>query len=177
VRLLLTISALLLSRYVYSQTDNVDHLVRALEKQRNEKRLTGRVYPGKIFVGSLTGYYDAQDSLVMINTLTDAEEAGTETLYYFQHGLLKRVYVMAARLDSNPEWTEYFSKHTSTDNCKSCHSKPNCTVTIITLAADTTLEMTENLRARKIAQSERTKVISEIVATSKELRVMLKELK
>lgn len=62
-----------------SQT--ADDYVRTIEKLRSKGKLTTKSSIDKTFVGSVTGYYD-HDSIVLINSLTDAEAAGTETLYF-----------------------------------------------------------------------------------------------
>ncbi|HYF68683.1 MAG TPA: hypothetical protein VD884_11130 [Ohtaekwangia sp.] len=64
---------------VWSQPS--DDYVTAIEKLRSEGKLTTRSSTNRTFAGSVTGYYD-NDSLVLINILTDTEEAGTETIYF-----------------------------------------------------------------------------------------------
>jgi hypothetical protein len=126
-------------------------------------------------VGSVTGYYD-KDSIVLINSLTDAEAAGTETLYFIKDGTLKKVYVMAATFDSNDEWKEYYSKHVLVDNCYKCHGKPNCIVTEITFGDKPTIFVTENKRKRGLTGENKDKMLLDVNRTCDELMVLVKDL-
>jgi hypothetical protein len=175
MKILITILALFLSAQARSQNNDVDDFVRTVTKLRKDKKLTAKIHPDKTFVGSLTGYYD-KDSLVLINTLTDAEAAGTETLYFIQNGLVKRVYTIAAQFDSNEEWPEYFSKHKSANNCYACHSKPNCTVTVINFNDDGIVEILKKGKPQKITPDEKTKILSEALMKSRELTLLVKQL-
>lgn len=157
---------------VWSQTP--DDYARTIEKLRSKGKLTIKSSTDKTFVGSVTGYYD-NDSIVLINSLTDAEAAGTETLYFIKDGLLKKVFIMAATFDSSDEWPRYYSKHKSIDNCYTCHGKPNCIVTEITLGDRPTIVVTEN-KKRELTQDEKEKMLADVRKTCDELQVLIKEL-
>lgn len=129
----------------------------------------------KTFAGSVRAYYD-KDSLVLINSLTDAEAAGTETLYFLKDGILKKVFIMGATFDSSDEWTDYYSRHKSVDGCYTCHGKKNCIVTEITFGDNPIIVMIDNRKKRKLSQDEQDKLIFELRKTSEELKVLSKEL-
>jgi antitoxin component YwqK of YwqJK toxin-antitoxin module len=171
-RLLIALT-FLVSGQVYSQP--TDSYIKTIEKLRSKGTLTTKSSIDKTFVGSVTGYYD-KDSIVLINSLTDAEAAGTETLYFIKDGTLKKVYVMAATFDSNGEWKEYYSKHKSVDNCYQCHGKPNCIVTEITFGDQPTVFVTENKRKRELNGDEKEKMLLDVKRTCDELKVLVKEL-
>jgi hypothetical protein len=173
MRRILIALAFLVSGQVYSQP--LDSYVKTIEKLRSKGKLTTKSSIDKTFVGSVTGYYD-KDSIVLINSLTDAEAAGTETLYFIKDGTLKKVYVMAATFDSNDEWNEYYSKHKSVDNCYKCHGKPNCIVTEITFGDRPTVFVTENKRKRELNGDDKDKMFLDVKRTFDELKVLVKEL-
>ena len=173
MRQLLIALTFLVSGQVWSQT--TDNYVKTIEKLRSKGKLTTKSSIDKTFVGSVTGYYD-NDSLVLISSLTDAEAAGTETLYYIENWTLKKVFVMAATFDSNDEWKEYYSKHKSVDNCYKCHGKPNCIVTEITFGDKPTIIVTEDKRKKELTGDDKTKMLFEVKRTCDELKVLLKEL-
>ncbi|HEY0652963.1 MAG TPA: hypothetical protein VGD65_07540 [Chryseosolibacter sp.] len=175
MRLFLSIVAVSFFGQAYSQDKDIDNFVRKVENLRREAKLTVKVYPDKAFEGSVTGYY-VKDSLVLIATLTDAETGGRETLYYIREGQLRKVYIMTAKFDSNNEWAEYHTKHKSMDNCHSCHLKPNCMLTVVTFAADTTVEGTRLGQARTVTEKERASILSYTTKKSQELKTLLKEL-
>jgi hypothetical protein len=126
-------------------------------------------------VGSVTGYYD-KDSIVLISSLTDAEAAGTETLYFIKDGILKKVFVMEATFDSNNEWKEYYSKHKSVDNCYKCHGKVNCIVTEITFGDQPTIILTEDKRKRELTGDDKEKMLLYLKRTCDELKILIKDL-
>jgi hypothetical protein len=130
----------------------------------------------KTFVGSVTGYYD-NNSLVLTNSLTDAEAAGTETFYFIKHGVLKKVFIVAATFEPNDEWKEYYSKHRSNENCYHCHGKPNCIVTEITMNKKPIITVTEGKQKRELTQDESGELLNEVQKTSEELEILLNELK
>jgi len=93
---------LLLFGHTYGQDRNIDSWIKQVDSLRQKHQLKIKEYPGKTFVGSLTGFY-FNDSLVFINTLTDGEEAGIETQYYIKEGLLLKVLTLTAHFDSSGE--------------------------------------------------------------------------
>jgi hypothetical protein len=129
----------------------------------------------KTFVGSVTAYYD-KDSLVLINTLTDAEAGGTETLYFLSEGVLMKVFIMSTTFDSSDEWTKYASRHKSVDQCCTCHGERNCIVTEVTFGNKPTIEKTENKNKRELTQSEKEKLLSELQRISEELEILSERL-
>jgi hypothetical protein len=173
MRLLLITLTILAFGQVWSQTP--DDYARTIENLRSKGKLTIKSSTDKTFVGSVTGYYD-NDSIVLINSLTDAEAAGTETLYFIKDGVLKKVFIMAATFDSSDEWTGYYSKHKSIENCYTCHGKPNCIVTEITLGDKPTIIVTENKKKKELSQDEKEKMLVDVKRTSDELQVLIKEL-
>jgi hypothetical protein len=173
MRLLFIALTFLVSGQVLSQP--TDNYVRTIEKLRSKGVLTTKSSIDKTFVGSVTGYYD-KNSIVLISSLTDAEAAGTETLYFIKDGILKKVFVMDGTFDSNEEWKEYYSKHKSLDNCYNCHGKPNCIVTEITFGDNPTIVVTENKRKRELTGDDRDKMLLYFKRTCDELKVLLKEL-
>src|SRR6186713_882835 len=76
-----------------ARSQSPDGYVKEIEKLRREGKLTAKSSTDKTFVGSVTAYYD-KDSLVLINSLADAEASMTETLYYVKNGVVKKVYIM-----------------------------------------------------------------------------------
>lgn len=175
MRLLLIITTLFLSTRVYSQNKAIDHWVKTVDTLRKDGKLTTRAYPDKTFVGAFAGYYD-KDSLVLINSLTDAEAAGTETLYYIKDGALQKVFILAAVFDSNNEWNEYGAKHRRNEECLSCHLKPNCRVTVITFRKEPVIEVFQNKVPVDLSQEEKNEMINEVSRTYKELQVLLAKL-
>jgi hypothetical protein len=158
---------------VLSQTP--DDYARTIEKLRSKGRLTTKSSTDKTFVGSVTRYYD-NDSIVLINSLTDAEAAGTETLYFVKEGVLEKVFIMAVTFDSSDEWGGYYSKNKSIKNCYSCHGKPNCIVTEIALGDKPTIIVTEKKMRKELSQDEREKILADVRRTSDELQFLIKEL-
>jgi hypothetical protein len=173
MRLLFIELTFIVSGQVYSQP--TDSYVKTIEKLRSKGKLTTKSSIDKTFVGSVTGYYD-KDSIVLVNSLTDAEAAGTETIYFIKEGTLKKVYVMAATFDSNDEWKEYYSKHKSVDNCYKCHGKLNCIVTVITFGDQPTVLVTENKRKRELNGDDKDKILLDVKRTCDELKVLVKDL-
>jgi hypothetical protein len=106
MRLLFSILFLFFLQRAWSQ-DSGDGFVRTIEGLRRDDSLNAKTYPGNTFAGLLTGCHDT-GTLVLINTLTDAEAAGTETLYYIRDGALSKVFMMAARFEAHEEWPGYF---------------------------------------------------------------------
>ncbi len=173
MRRLLIALTFLVSGQVCSQP--TDSYVKTIEELRSKGKLTAKSSIDKTFVGSVTGYYD-KDSLVLISSLTDAEAAGTETLYFIKDGTLKKVFVMAATFDSNDEWKEYFSKHKSVDNCFICHGKPNCIVTEITYVSKPTIFVTDDKGTREMTGDEKKNMLHAVNRTCNELKTIVKEL-
>ena len=172
IRLLIALTFLVSGQGWSQSTDNY---VKTIEKLRSKGKLTTKSSIDKTFVGSVTGYYD-KDSIVLISSLTDAEAAGTETLYFIKDGTLKKVFVMAATFDSNDEWKEYYTKHESVDNCYKCHGKPNCIVTEITFDDMPTIFVTENKRKRGLTGENKEKMLLDVKRTFDELKVLIKDL-
>jgi hypothetical protein len=173
MRLLFIALTFLVSGQVWSQP--TDNYVRTIEKLRSKGKLTTKSSVDKTFVGSVTGYYD-KDSIVLISSLTDAEAAGTETLYFIKDGILKKVFVMEATFDSNNEWKEYYSKHKSVDNCYKCHGKVNCIVTEITFGDQPTIILTEDKRKRELTRDDKEKMLLYLKRTCDELKILIKDL-
>jgi len=172
IRLLIALTFLVSGQGWSQSTDNY---VKTIEKLRSKGKLTTKCSIDKTFVGSVTGYYD-KDSIVLINSLTDAEAAGTETLYFIKDGTLKKVYVMAATFDSNDEWKEYYSKHKSLDNCFKCHEKSNCILTEITFGDKPTIVVTEGKRKSELTGDDKEKMLLDVKRTLDELKVLVDEL-
>jgi hypothetical protein len=103
MRLLFIALTFLVSGQVWSQP--TDNYVRTIEKLRSKDKLTTKSSVDKTFVGSVTGYYD-KDSIVLISSLSDAEAAGTETLYFIKDGILKKAFVMEENMNAKEEKTE-----------------------------------------------------------------------
>lgn len=152
-----------------------DGYAEKIEKLRSAGKLTTKTSTNKTFVGSVTAYYD-NGSLVLINSLADAEAAGTETFYYIKDGDLKNVLIIAATFDSADEWAEYYSSHKSVDRCHSCHGKPNCIVTEMIIGDKSTVKVAGSKEVRQPTQDEKTKMLASAQKTTKELQVLLKEL-
>jgi len=146
-----------------------------VEKLRKENKVTIKAYPDKTFVGSLTGYYD-NGSLVLINSLTDAEFGGTETLYYIKDGALHSVFISTASFDSSDEWAGYFAKHKAFDRCKSCHGKKQCFTLAISFESSPLFVAKTNGKMRSLNQDEREKALADVEKTRKQLEAMLSEL-
>ena len=176
MRALLSILILSFLIQACSQAKKDDEFVWMIENLRKENLLTTKTYPEKTFVGSLTGYYD-KGTLVLMNSLTDAEEAGTETSYYIKDGRLTKVYIMDAKFDSHAEWAAYFRKHQAAEDCDFCHGTKNCTVTVVNFDEEPTVEVTKDGQSRILTGNERTGILSETSKTSEELTVLLRELK
>lgn len=172
MRLLFIVLTFLSLGQLWSQTP--DHYVKAIEKLRSKGKLTTKSSTDETFVGSVTGYYH-DGSLVLISSLTDAETAGTETLYFVKNGVLKKVFIMAATFDSNDEWEEYYSRHQSIDKCYSCHGKPNCIVTEITAGDNSTIFITENKKKRELIRDEKERMLVDVKRTSDELQALFME--
>jgi len=160
---------------VFSQQN--DGFVSRVEKLRKANALTVKEYDGKTYVGSLTGYYEG-GSLVLINSLTDAEFGGTETLYYINDSSLHSVYVSSASFTSSGEWVGYFTKHKVFDHCESCHGKKACFTLAITFngSGRPRVVATENGRLKPLNDDEKDKAVSDVKKTRKELEAMLSEL-
>jgi hypothetical protein len=173
VRLLLTTLTILAFGQVWSQTP--DDYVTTIEKLRSKGKLTIKSFTDKTFVGSVTRYYD-NDAIVLINSLADAEAAGTETLYFINDGVLQKVFKMAATFDSSDEWNEYYSKHKSINKCYSCHGKPDCIVTEITLGDKPEIVVTENKKKTELTQDEKEKMLADVRKISEELKALLNEI-
>lgn len=174
MRLLFTILFLFILQQSWSQ-DSADDFVRTIEQLRRDGSLTAKIYPGKTFAGALTGYYD-KGTLVLINSLTDAEAAGTETLHYIKDGALSKVFIMAAQFEAHEEWAEYFSKHKLADKCYACHGKPHCIVTVITFEGGPTVTVTEIGKSKHLTEAEEAEIIGGVITTREELEALLKEL-
>ena len=108
--------------------------------------------------------------------MTDAEEAGTETLYFIKDGVLKKVFILAATFESNDEWKEYYSKHKSIDKCYTCHGKPDCIVTEITFGDKPRIIVTERKKIRELTQVDKDKMLMDVIKTSEELKTLLKKM-
>jgi hypothetical protein len=171
----LLFTALTFLTFAHAWSQKSDDYAKTIENLRSKGKLTTKSTADKTVVGAVTGYYD-NDSIVLINSLTDAEAAGTETLYFIKDGILTKVYIMAATFDSNDEWSDYHAKHMAIDQCYACHGKPNCIVTEITLDDSPTIVVTEHKKKRELTQDEKEKMIADIRKTSDELQVVLKEL-
>lgn len=152
-----------------------DAYVKAIEKLRSKGKLTAKSSIDRTFVGSVTAYYD-KDSLVMISSLTDAEAAGTETLYFLQRGMLTKAFVMESTFNSSHEWTEYFSRHEAADKCYLCHGKKNCIVTEFTFGEKPTVVRTENKKKIELTAEEKEERIEELIATCEQLKDLTNEL-
>jgi len=172
-KLLFTFLVLFAAGQLWSQS--VDDYVNATEKLRRNGVLTQKSSVDKTFAGAVTAYYE-HDSLVVISSLTDAEAAGTETLYFFKDGILVKAFIMAATFDSNAEWTAYYFMHKTLDRCYTCHGKKHCRVTEITFGDNPLILVTENKKKHQLSQEERDKLISTLMKTSKELKALAKEL-
>jgi antitoxin component YwqK of YwqJK toxin-antitoxin module len=171
MRFLFTVVTVLMFGELWSQS--ADDYVKTIERLRNKGKLTTKSSTDKTFVGSVTAYYD-KDSLVLINSLTDGESGGAETLYFLKNGVLMKVLTMSTAFDSSDEWSEYYSKHKSIDKCYTCHGKRNCIVTEITFGEKPTI--VTNKKKRELAQDEMDKMTTELRRTSEELKILLKEL-
>jgi hypothetical protein len=173
MRLLITLLTVFTFGQLWSQTP--DDYVRTIETLRGKGKLTAKRSEDKTFVGAVTGYYH-NDSIVLINTLTDAEAAGTETLYFVKDGVLKKVFIMAATFESNADWKGYYSKHKSVSNCYTCHGEANCIVTEITLGDKPTVIVIENKKKKELDDDEKDKMFADVKRTSDELQVLIKQL-
>ena len=173
MRLLLSVLTVLTFGQSWSQS--ADDYVKTIEKLRHEGKLTAKVSPDKTFAGSVTAYYD-KDSLVLINSLTDAETAGTEILYFLKDGFLTKAFIMDATFNANEEWAEYYSSHKSFDKCYECHGKRNCILTEVTFGYKPTIARTENKGKRQLTQSEKEALLADLIRTSDELKLLSREL-
>ncbi len=172
MRHLLIALTFLASGQVWSQP--TDNYVKTIEKLRGKGKLTSKSSIDKTFVGSVTCYY-YKDSVVLISSLTDAEAAGTETLYFIKDGILKKVFVIDATFDSSDEWEEYYSKHKSVDNCYKCHEKPNCIVTDIGFGDRPKVFVTEGKRKNELTGDDKEKMLRDVKRTCDELKILVKE--
>ena len=154
--------------------NSADDWVKAVDLLRKAGKLKVKTYPDKTFAGSLSGYYD-NDSLVFINSLTDAEATGSETSYYIKDGVLQKAFIMTAEVEPGT-WMEYYSKHLKNEECRSCHGKPICIVSTITLLPQPNVESTRNSQPITTSAIEKEKLIDYLRKTSKELAVLLEEL-
>jgi hypothetical protein len=159
---------------VWSQSS--DGYVQSIEKARRIGQLTSRSSTEKTAVGSVTAYYK-QDALVLIASLTDAEAAGTETLYFFKDGVLKKVFIMAATFRSHNEWKDYYAGHTEADRCFGCHGQATCTVTEVTFGNRPTITVLEQNKRRESTGVEKDKMLEEVRRTSEELKILAEEFK
>jgi hypothetical protein len=155
-------------------SQSVDNYVKAIERLRTRGQLIAKTSTEKTFVGSVTAYYE-KDSLVLINSLNDAEATGTETLYYIKNGVVKKVHIMIALLESNDKWAEFYSKHKSQVNCYKCHGNAQCFITEITFGDRVTIKTTENGKIKQLTQDDKEKMLSDIRKTYEELKILLKE--
>jgi hypothetical protein len=153
-----------------------DDYVKAIEKLRSKGKLAAKSSIDKTFVGSVTAYYD-KDSLVLISSLTDAEAAGTETLYFLQRGVLTKAFVMESTFNSSNEWTKYFSRHKGADKCYSCHGKKNCIVTEFTFRKKPTVLRAENKKKMELTGEENEAMVKELIKTFEELKALTRELR
>jgi antitoxin component YwqK of YwqJK toxin-antitoxin module len=169
------LTAMILFAFGQVACQRTDNYVATVDKLRNQGKLTAKAYPDKTFVGSVTGYYN-KGSLVLINSLTDAEAAGTETLYYIKDGVLKKIFILAAQLESNKDWRAYFEKHKSKDNCRECHGQLNCIVTEITFDDKSITTITQGKETKRLNRDDETKLLTDVQKTVEELKVLLKEL-
>lgn len=174
MRLVFTVLTVLTFGQLWSQS--VDDYVKTIERLRSSRNLITKSSTDKTFVGAVTAYYH-KDSLVLINTLTDAEAAGTETLYFIEKGILKKMLIVAATFDSNAEWKEYYSKHKSMDNCYKCHGKQNCIMTDITFGNKSTIVVIENKIKKELVGDHKEKMLLDVGRTYDELRKLVKELR
>jgi len=161
--------------HCFGQNTNLDPWTKRIDSLRQKNKLTAKHYPDKTFVGSLTGYYFA-DTLVFINTLTDAEEAGTETQYYIKDGSLIKVLIMAARFDSSSEWTDYYTNHNRNLNCQDCHSKPKCERTEIIFSLPISVKHFSKTKQTSISRPDNKVLADDVQKTYKDILTLLKEL-
>lgn len=153
-----------------------DDFVDRIENLKTAKKLMVKTYPGKTFAGALTGYYDG-DALVLINSLTDAEFGGTETLYYIKNGSLHSVFISTASFHSSDEWAGYFVKHQAADKCTSCHGTEQCFTLAILFAGNSPLIVKkENGQTKQLNQDERERAVADVERTRKQLEALLNEL-
>ena len=159
----------------HAWSQSPDYYVKSIEKLRSKGKLTAKSSIDKTFVGSVTAYYD-KDSLVMISSLTDAEAAGTETLYFLQRGALSKAFVMESTFNSSDEWTGYFFRHKAADKCYSCHGKKNCIVTQFSFGGKPTVVRTENKKNIALPAGEKNQMTKEVINTCEQLKILSKEL-
>lgn len=174
MKFLLTILTILICGHSWAQSP--DDYVKAIQKLRSKDKLTAKSSVDKTFVGSVTAYYD-NDSLVLISTLTDAEAAGTETLYFLQRGVLTKAFVMESTFNSSNEWTEYFTRHKAADKCYSCHGKMNCIMTEFTFGDKPTVMRTDNKKKTEVTGEEKEAMVKEFIKTFEELKALARELR
>jgi len=172
--LLFTILIVCFCQPAFTQQQKEDFVGR-IERLRKENKLTVKAYPDKTFVGSVAGYYD-NGSLVLINSLTDAEFGGTETCYYIKGGALHSVFVSTASFHSSDEWAGYFTKHKAVDKCKSCHGKKYCFTLAIIFSSNPLIVAKENGKMKRLNQDEREKAITDVNKNREQLESMLSKL-
>ncbi|MBT1688282.1 hypothetical protein [Dawidia soli] len=178
MRILKSLLALLVSLSFHPAFSQLlqDDFVRRIEDLRAAKKVTVKTYPDKTFVGALTGYYDG-DALVLINTLTDAEFGGTETLFYIKNDSLRGVFISMASFRSSDAWAGYFAKHQAADGCTSCHGTEQCsTVAILFTGSSPLIVKKENGKTKKVNQDERERAVADVERTRKQLEALLSEL-
>ncbi len=173
MRFLFTALIVLVFGQLWSQS--VDDYVKKIEELRIKGKLTTKSSTDKTIVGSVTAYYN-KDSLVLINSLTDAEEAGTELLYFYKDDILKKVFIISASFDSNKDWTGYYSRHKSLDKCYTCHGERRCIITEVVFNSKPTVATTGSKKIRELTQAEKEEMLMGLQRTSDELRVLVKEL-
>lgn len=178
MRIRKSLLALLVSLFVHPAVAQLlhDDFVHRIEDLRTAKKLTVKTYPDKTFAGALTGYYDG-DALVLINSLTDAEFGGTETLYYINNGSFHSVFVSMASFRSSDEWAGYFVKHQAADACPSCHGTEQCfTLAIRFTGSSPLIVKKENGKTKQVDQDERERAVADVQRTRKQLEALLSEL-
>ena len=173
MRLLLVLVALL--TFTPSWSQKKDKVVRAIEKLRREGKLDKKSFEDKTIVGLLDGYY-YKGSLVLINSLADAEAAGTETLYYLKKGTLWQAFIMSATFPSHAYWSNYYSKHMSNENCFTCHGEHACVVIVITFGVHATATQFEDGKSTTVSREDREKWLLETSFMCEELKLLLNEL-
>jgi hypothetical protein len=172
MKTLLTVLLILSFGELWSQS--ADAYVKSIDKLRRKGKLTFKSSTDKTIVGSLTAYY-YNGSLVLLSSLTDAETAGTETLYYLRGEELVKVYMMAAQLRSHEDWKRYAGRHKKMQACRSCHRESDCTVTEVTVASDE-IAMLERGKSQAVPEEEKAKIIANIRATVEELKAIAKNM-
>jgi hypothetical protein len=172
IRLLIALTVFACQQAWSQSTDNY---VKRIEKLRSQGKLTAKTSIDKTFAGSVTAYYD-KDSIVLISSLTDAEAAGMETMYFIKDGTVMKVYKMAATFSSDDEWKEYYSRHKLLEHCYECHKKSNCVVTEIAFGNVPTVFITEKRGRRELTGDDKEKILLEVKGTYEELKLLVNEL-